>query len=92
MQKECSDSTPGLHWLCSCRAFGLCYRCKKPGHIARDCRSRELKHVVRGLSDDQFAELVEIRRVASQSRASTSAVESSTSAPPATEQGFVSPQ
>ena len=52
----------------------------------------QIKHVVRALSDQQFQELVELSRVDSASRATTSAVESSPAAPPATEQGFVSPQ
>ncbi|EJD49415.1 hypothetical protein AURDEDRAFT_161518 [Auricularia subglabra TFB-10046 SS5] len=32
------------------RALGLCYRCKKPGHLARDCQEKNFKDVIRGLN------------------------------------------
>lgn len=39
------------------RTLGLCYRCKKPGHLARDCQERNFKDVIRGLSTEDMEEI-----------------------------------
>lgn len=39
----------------------LCYRCKKPGHIARNCQESDLREVVRGLTDEDLDEIVRLR-------------------------------
>ena len=41
------------------RATKVCYRCHKPGHIARDCTERDMREVIRGLTP---ADLEEIAR------------------------------
>ena len=55
------------------RAFGLCYRCKKPGHIARDCKETDLREVIRGLTIDDLYEISKI--VAGRSTAVEGALE-----------------
>ena len=41
------------------RGTQTCYRCRKPGHFARDCKERDFREVVRGLTP---ADLDEIAR------------------------------
>ncbi|EJD37292.1 hypothetical protein AURDEDRAFT_173690 [Auricularia subglabra TFB-10046 SS5] len=42
------------------RALGLCYRCKKPGHVARDCQEKNFKDVIRGLNVADLEEIANI--------------------------------
>ncbi|EJD32966.1 hypothetical protein AURDEDRAFT_177944 [Auricularia subglabra TFB-10046 SS5] len=42
------------------RALGLCYRCKKPGHVARDCQEKNFKDVIRGLNVADLKEIANI--------------------------------
>lgn len=41
-----------------------CYRCRKFGHIARDCQERNLREVIRGLTEEDLDEIVRVRTMA----------------------------
>lgn len=40
---------------------GVCYCCCKPGHIARDCKERDIRKVIRNLTKEEFEEAVRDR-------------------------------
>lgn len=44
------------------RASQICYRCRKPGHIARDCKENDMREVIRGLTDMDLREIASIVR------------------------------
>ncbi|KZV97000.1 hypothetical protein EXIGLDRAFT_764755 [Exidia glandulosa HHB12029] len=62
------------------RNEGRCFKCDEKGHIARDCKARELRHVVRALSNEAWEELAEMRRADATANATTS------------DEGFAPPQ
>ncbi|KZV99194.1 hypothetical protein EXIGLDRAFT_762733 [Exidia glandulosa HHB12029] len=62
------------------RNEGRCFKCDQKGHIARDCKARELRHVVRALSNEAWEELAEMRRADATANATTS------------DEGFAPPQ
>ncbi|EJD33111.1 hypothetical protein AURDEDRAFT_177808 [Auricularia subglabra TFB-10046 SS5] len=54
------------------RAPGLCYCCKKPGHVACDCQEKNFKDVIRGLN---VADLKEIANMVAGTSTLTELVE-----------------
>lgn len=63
------------------RNLGLCYRCKQPGHLARDCKAHLLKEVVRAIILEEFGD-----------RRAIEAGPSASPTPEATIEDFTSPQ
>ncbi|EJD38862.1 hypothetical protein AURDEDRAFT_172014 [Auricularia subglabra TFB-10046 SS5] len=55
----CDPDTMDVDRACAC-ALGLCYCCKKPGHVARDCQEKNFKDVIRGLNVADLEEIANI--------------------------------